>query len=93
MRRLPSSLNDHNISDQEIDEIFYGTVQPNVLIPLVSRNYGDRVLIVGVSSKRVPLIEIGIEDRNDELVIFHAREATQKSIKTCEEQTRNRRYH
>ena len=93
MRRLPSSYNDHKISDEEIEEVFFGLLLPNIQIPLLTREYGERVLVIGVTSFRLPLVEIGIEDRNSELVVFHAREATQKSVKAYEEQTKNRRYH
>lgn len=51
MRRLPSSYNEHNISDKEIDEV-----------------------------------EVGVEDQNGALVVFHAREATESSTKAYEEQ-------
>jgi len=87
MRRLPSSYNEHNISDTEIDEVFYGLLQPNVEIPLQPRDHGERVLYVGFTSARVCLVEVGVEDQNGELVVFHAREATGPSIEAYEEQT------
>lgn len=86
MRRLPSSYNDHNISDAEIDEVFYGLLQPNAEISLKPRDYGERILYVGFTSTRTPLVEVGVEDRDGELVVFHAREATAASIQAYEEQ-------
>lgn len=87
MRRLPSSYNEHNVSDEEIDEVFYGLVQPNVEILLRTRDHGERVLYVGFTTKRIPLVEVGIEDQDGELVVFHAREATGSSVKAYEERT------
>ncbi len=86
MRRLPSSYNEHNISDTEIDEVFYELLQPNVEIPLQPRDHGERVLYVGFSSARASLVEVCVEDQNEELVVFHAREATGASIKAYEEE-------
>jgi hypothetical protein len=54
------------------------------------RDHGERVMIVGMTSSRIPLVEIGIEDQDGELVVFHAREATKVSIKAYEEQTYGR---
>jgi hypothetical protein len=82
MRRLPSSINQDKILDSEIDEVFCGSIVPSVEIPLEPRNRGERVMYVGISSRRVPLIEIGIEECDGELVVFHAREATGESVKT-----------
>lgn len=90
MRRLPSSYNKHDISDEEIDEVYDGTLGENIEIPLISRNHGERVLYVGISSQRMSLVEIGIEDQNGELVVFHAREATGKSIEEYEARTYTR---
>ena len=86
MRRLPSSYNDHNISDEEIDEVFYGLLQPSIEISLQPRYYGERVLYVGMTGARVSLVEIGVEDQNGELVVFHAREATATSIRLYEQE-------
>lgn len=91
MRRLLSSYNEHPISDKEIDEVFYGTLQQNVEIPLMQRDHGERVLYVGFTSTRIALVEIGIEDQDGELVIFHAREATAASIQAYKEQTQHGR--
>ncbi len=90
MRRLPSSYNENKISDEEIDQVYDGTLHSNAEIPLESRNHGERVLYVGMTSRRKALVEIGIEERNGELVVFHAREATGKSIAEYEKQTHKR---
>ena len=87
MRRLPSSYNEHNISDREIDEVFYGLLQPNIEIPLQSKDHSERVLFVGFTSVGVCLVEVGVEDQDGELVVFHAREATGASIRAYEEET------
>jgi hypothetical protein len=80
MRRLPSSYNQHNISDSEIDEVFNGILQACVEVPLLPRNHGERLLYIGFTSERVCLVEIGVEEQHGELVVFHAREATQASV-------------
>lgn len=86
-RRLPSSYNEDKISDKEIDEVFYGLLEQNVEIPLLPRDHGERVLYVGFTSARTPLVEVGVEDQNGELVVFHAREATAASIHAYKDQT------
>ena len=86
MRRLPSSYNKHNISDAEIDDVFYGVLQPSVEIPLQPRDHGERVLCVGFTSERICLVEIGLEEQNGELVVFHAREATAASVQAFEKE-------
>ncbi len=40
MRRLKDSYNDDNISDEEIDEVFYGLVAENAEIRLEPRDHG-----------------------------------------------------
>jgi hypothetical protein len=85
MRRLPSSYNKHQISDAEIDDVIYGTIQPSVEIPLRPRDHGERVLYVGFSTARVGLVEIGVEEQDGELVVFHAREATKVAIQAFKE--------
>lgn len=90
MRRLPSSHNKDNVTDEEIDEVYDGTLCQSVELPLRSRNHGERVLYVGMTSTRTALVEIGIEDQDGELVVFHAREATGRSIKEYEAQTHGR---
>lgn len=87
MRRLASSYNEHNITDAEIDEVFYGLLQETLEIPLQKRDFGERVLYVGFSSVRPCLVEVGVEDQNGDLVVFHAREATSASAKAYEDQT------
>jgi hypothetical protein len=84
MRRLPSSYNKHKISDPEIDDVFNGVLQSCVEIPLLPRNHGERLLYVGFTSARMCPVEIGVEEQNGELVIFHAREATRASIQAYE---------
>ena len=91
MRRLPSSYNKDKISDAEIDEVFYGLVEESVEVPLISRNFGERVLYVGFTSARYVLVEVGVEDQNGELVVFHAREATAASIQAYENETKQGR--
>lgn len=86
MRRLPSSYNEDKISDNEIDEVFYGLLEQNVEIPLLPRAHGERVLYVGFTSARTALVEVGVEDQG-ELVVFHARVATAASCQTYEDQT------
>lgn len=86
MRRLPSSYNQHNVSDIEVDDVLYGSNQPSVEIPLQPRDCGERVLYVGFTSARIGLVEIGVEDQNGELVVFHAREATKASIQAFEKE-------
>jgi len=49
MRRLSSSYNEDNISDEEIDEVYDGTLHSNAEIPLECRNHGERVLYNGSS--------------------------------------------
>jgi hypothetical protein len=90
MRRLSSSFNKDNITNEEVDEVYDGTLCPNMEIPLESRDHGERVLYVGITSYRETLVEIGIEEQYGELVVFHAREATNKSIKEYEKQTHRR---
>jgi hypothetical protein len=89
MRRLQSSYNEDHVSDQEVDEVFCGTIQASVEVPLASRTYGERILYVGFTSKRAVLVEIGVEDQEGELVVFHTREATQQSAQAYEEGTAN----
>jgi hypothetical protein len=50
MRRLPSSYNNHNITDDEIDEVIGCVLELSVEISLMPRDHGERVLIVGFSS-------------------------------------------
>ena len=76
MRRFPSSYNEHDISDDEIDEVYYGFIAQNVERVLAPRDHGERVLFIGMTSKRDVLVEIGVENQDGELVVFHAREAT-----------------
>lgn len=86
LRRLPSSFNEDDILDSEIDEV----LDTGIEVALEPRDHGERVMIVGFSSTRTPLIEIGIEDQNDELVVFHAREATPAFKKEFEGNTHGR---
>jgi len=87
MRRLPSSYNEHKISDAEICEVFLGVLLPSAQIPLAPRNYGERILYVGFTTERVCLVEIGVEDQNGELLVFHAREASIASRQMYREET------
>jgi hypothetical protein len=69
MRRLASSFNEHNISDAEIDEVLTGLIDSPTEIALRPRDYGERVLYIGLTSKRMALVEVGVEDREGELVL------------------------
>jgi len=90
MRRLESSFNEDNVTDAEIEEVYFGSVAQNAEVCLKPRDHGERVMIVGFTSTRLHLVEIGIEDQDDELVVFHARKATKEFIKKYEEQTHGR---
>jgi hypothetical protein len=76
-RRLPSSYNEDNITDEEITEIEGELLMPNLEVGLKPRDHGERWMLLGYSSQRVKLIEIGFEDQLEpDPRIFHAREAT-----------------
>lgn len=84
--RLPSSYNEDDIKDEEIDDIEAEILRPTLEVRLEPREHGDRWMLVGVSSQRTPLIEVGYEDQGGEdAMIFHAREATKKFVKRYEE--------